>query len=396
MDNQEETTEQINKRRRIQSASTSSFPLDLIPEILSKLPAKSVGRFRCVSKLWSSITTDPYFIKSFETQSRQKKPSLLVCFKRGDRLFVFSIPQDRQTPNQPHDSIPSQPVHSYHMTYPKSYRFLPWVSVHGLICCFEEAKEKLIIWNPTTRKLYTLTKPIKGLPYAKFLLGYDPADAIYKVLCILFDKTTDEGCVLTLGSAQESWRRIKTNHKHCVNSFPTQHVCTKGFIYYRAYTDTTDRIGFIMSFDVRSEKFHMIKFPWNDMGSIVVLIYQGMFACLRSTYPGDSITLWILQDAEKHVWSRKNFLAPFRYYDQSLKIVCNLIGFTDSGELVYVPVRCYKSFYVLYYDPEKNKFHRVECKGIADDESRLKNGLVKSRLFNIPIVSNHMESLMSF
>ncbi|KAG2242786.1 hypothetical protein Bca52824_095371, partial [Brassica carinata] len=85
---------------------------------------------------------------------------------------------------------------------------------------------------------------------------------------------------------------------------------------------------------------------------------------------------------------------PFSYYDQSFKIICNLIGFTDSGELVYVPVRCYKSFYVLYYDPERNRFHRVEYKGIADDESRLKHGLVKSRLFNIPIVSNHMESLI--
>ncbi|KAG2304873.1 hypothetical protein Bca52824_033524 [Brassica carinata] len=395
MDQQEETTEEINKRRRIQSPSTSFFPPDLIPEILSKLPAKSVGRFRCVSKLWSSITTDPYFINKFETQSRQKKPSLLVCFKkRGDRLFVFSIPQDRKSSNEPH-TIPSQPVHSYHMTYPKSYRFLPSVSVHGLICCFQNAKKKLRIWNPTTRKLYILTKPEKSWENAQFLLGYDPTDAKYKVLCIRFHETTDEVCVLTLGSAQESWRRIKTNHNHCLNYYPA-HVCTNGFIYYTAYTDKTDRIGFIMRFDVRSEKFHMIKFPWNDMRYIVVLIYQGMFACLRSTYPGDSITLWISQDAEKHVWSSTNFLAPFHYYDQNLKIVCTLIGITDAGEIVYVPEKCYKSFYVIYYDSKRNKFHRVEYKGIADDESRLKNGLIKSRLFNIPIVSNHMESLMSF
>ncbi|KAG2304872.1 hypothetical protein Bca52824_033523 [Brassica carinata] len=229
MDQQEETTEEINKRRRIQSPSTSFFPPDLIPEILSKLPAKSVGRFRCVSKLWSSITTDPYFINKFETQSRQKKPSLLVCFKkRGDRLFVFSIPQDRKSSNEPH-TIPSQPVHSYHMTYPKSYRFLPSVSVHGLICCFQNAKKKLRIWNPTTRKLYILTKPEKSWENAQFLLGYDPTDAKYKVLCIRFHETTDEVCVLTLGSAQESWRRIKTNHNHCLNYYPA-HVCTNGFL----------------------------------------------------------------------------------------------------------------------------------------------------------------------
>ncbi|WZZ64237.1 hypothetical protein YC2023_075607 [Brassica napus] len=374
MDQQEETIEQINKKRRKQS--TFTFPLDLISEILSKLPAKSVGRFRCVSKLWSSITTAPYFINKFETQSRQKKPSLLVTFKKGDRLFVFSIPQDRQSSNEPH-TIPSQPVHSYHMTYPKSRRFFPRASVHGLICCFQKAK-KLIIWNPTTRKLYTLTKPEKRWKYATFLLGYDPTDAKYKVLCIRFGETTDEGCVLTLGSAQESWRRIKTNHKHYVYTYPA-YVCTNGFIYYTAYADKTDRIGFIMSFDVRSEKFRMIKYPWNAYWYFSVLTYQGMLACLRSNIPGHSMTLWILQDAEKHVWSPKNFLVPFHYYDQSLKLVCNLIGITDAGEIVYVPERCYKSFYVIYYDSERNKFHRVEYKGIADDESRLKNGLVRSR-----------------
>ncbi|CAN6927697.1 unnamed protein product [Brassica oleracea var. botrytis] len=387
MDQQEETIEQINKKRRKQS--TFTFPLDLISEILSKLPAKSVGRFRCVSKLWSSITTAPYFINKFETQSRQKKPSLLVTFKKGDRLFVFSIPQDRQSSNEPH-TIPSQPVHSYHMTYPKSRRFFPRASVHGLICCFQKAK-KLIIWNPTTRKLYTLTKPEKRWKYATFLLGYDPTDAKYKVLCIRFGDTTDEGCVLTLGSAQESWRRIKTNHKHYVYTYPA-YVCTNGFIYYTAYADKTDRIGFIMSFDVRSEKFRMIKYPWNAYWYFSVLTYQGMLACLRSNIPGHSMTLWILQDAEKHVWSPKNFLVPFHYYDQSLKLVCNLIGITDAGEIVYVPERCYKSFYVIFYDSERNKFHRVEYKGIADDESRLKNGLVRSRLFNIPIVRNHMEN----
>ncbi|KAF2593106.1 hypothetical protein F2Q70_00042721 [Brassica cretica] len=178
MDHQQETTEQIHKKARIKSQESvvrSSFPLDLISEILSKLPAKSVGRFRCVSKLWSSVTTDPYFISKFETQSRQRKPCLLVSFKRDDRLFVFSIPQDRQSSNEYHP-IASQPVHSYHMTYPKSRRFFPRVSVHGLISFFQE-ETKPIIWNPTTRKLLILTKPEKSWEYATFFLGYDPVDA---------------------------------------------------------------------------------------------------------------------------------------------------------------------------------------------------------------------------
>ncbi|CAH8313016.1 unnamed protein product [Eruca vesicaria subsp. sativa] len=309
-------------------------------------------------------------------------------------LFVFSIPQDRQTPNQPH-SISSQPVHSYHMRYPKHCSFLPKVSVQGLICFAKPSKP--MIWNPTIRKFLTLTKPEKNWEHTVAFLGYDPINNKHKVLCMPFNETVDECRVLTLGSAQGSWRKIKTNHKYLFRSYYTSYNCINGVLYYIAYADQNENAGTIlMSFDVRSEKFHMIKFPWNNIGGGVLRLYEGMLACFRSNYPGDGITLWILQDAEKHVWSPKNFLVPFYYYDRSLKIACNLIGITDSGEIVYVPVRFYKSFYVIYYDPKRNRFHRVEYKGIADDESRLKNGLVRSRLFNIPIVSNHMESLVFF
>ncbi|XP_048637775.1 putative F-box protein At1g50870 [Brassica napus] len=399
MDRQQETTEQIHKKARIKSQESvvrSSFPLDLISEILSKLPAKSVGRFRCVSKLWSSVTTDPYFINKFETQSRQRKPSLLLTFKRADRLFVFSIPQDRQPSNYEYHSIASQPVHSYHMTYPKSRRFFPRASVHGLISCFQE-ETKPIIWNPTTRKLLTLTKPEKSWDYATFFLGYDPVDAKHKVLCMRFDETIDEYRVFALGSAQESWKRIKTSHKHYVNSYPTRHVCTNGFIYYNAYSDKTERFGFIMSFDVRSEEFHVIKLPCNNSrpGGILAS-YEGRLACVTHNAAGDGTILWTLMDAEKHEWSRRDLPIPIPFYDRSLETAFNFIGITDAGEFVYVPNRFRKLYYVLFYDPKRNKFHRVGFNGIADDESRLKHGLVNSRLYNIPVVMNHIESLRSF
>ncbi|RID56864.1 hypothetical protein BRARA_F00285 [Brassica rapa] len=413
MDHQQETTEQIHKKARIKSQESvvrSSFPLDLISEILSKLPAKSVGKFRCVSKLWSSVTTDPYFINKFETQSRQKKPSLLVTFKRDDRLFVFSIPQDRQPSNYEYHSIASQPVHSYHMRYPKSRRFFPRVSVHGLISCFQE-ETKPIIWNPTTRKLLTLTKPEKSWDYATFFLGYDPVDATHKVLCMRFDETIDEYRVFALGSG-ESWRMIKTSHKHYVNSYPTRHVCTNGFIYYKAYSDKTERFGFIMSFDVRSEEFHVIKLPCNNSGPGGILAsYEGRLACVTHNAAGDGTILWTLMDAEKHEWSRRDLPIPIPFYDRSLETAFNFIGITDAGEFVYVPNRFRKLYYVLFYDPKRNKFHRVGFNGIADDESRLKHGLVNSPIADDRLrlknglgkrrlecdltILNHIESLMS-
>ena len=82
----EKTEATERKRIRRQSSplvkSTPSLPLDLTSEIFLHLPAKYVVRFHCVSKLWSTITTQPYFKNTFEARS-----NLLLFFKDGDKLL---------------------------------------------------------------------------------------------------------------------------------------------------------------------------------------------------------------------------------------------------------------------------------------------------------------------
>jgi len=71
------------KKREIQRITKSSstcngvssdeyIPIDLTREILMRLPAKSIVRFRCVSKLWLSITTQQNFINSFALRQSSK------------------------------------------------------------------------------------------------------------------------------------------------------------------------------------------------------------------------------------------------------------------------------------------------------------------------------------
>ncbi|CAH8355504.1 unnamed protein product [Eruca vesicaria subsp. sativa] len=89
------------------------IPFDLTLEILSRLPAKSIMRYRCVSKLWSSFTTLPSFINSFTSRSTSRPPRLLLTFSILEKHFVFSFPQ-----NQNQDgSYP--PYYSYQITNPK-------------------------------------------------------------------------------------------------------------------------------------------------------------------------------------------------------------------------------------------------------------------------------------
>ncbi|EFH64185.1 hypothetical protein ARALYDRAFT_315031 [Arabidopsis lyrata subsp. lyrata] len=382
MEQQEEKRLEVYKRRRGQSSSMSkpysSFPLDLASEILLKLPAKSIVRSRCISKLWSSITTDPYFIKSFETRSLSK-PSLLLFFKRMDKLCVFSFPQHHQNSNERYgnDSSP-QPLDIYQMKCPKYFCFSFMESVHGLICFRKLATP--IIWNPTMRQFLTLTKPDKTWRS----IGYDPIEGKHKVVCLPGDKIWEDCRVLTLGSGQEQWRSIKTSldHHPYTDSYGR---CINGVLYYKAGIDNLSgqSQAVIMSFDVRSEKFHAITLPVDTIRGLLIA-YEGRLALVHSDY-----------DAEKHKWSDKSFPVPFSHTDPVLKAKFKLSGITDAGEFIYLPSTFLRSFYIKYYDPKRNSFRTVEFKGVADREFRHKSGLGNRRVYALQTFPNHMDNLIS-
>ncbi|KAF8109153.1 hypothetical protein N665_0102s0061 [Sinapis alba] len=332
MERKEKKKRKDYKGRR-QTRSTPSFPIDLTSEILLRLPEKSVARFRCMSKLWSSITTDPYFINLFETRS--PRPSLLLC-----------IPQHTQHTLHPCSNksfSSSKPISCYHMKFPEDDGFMnPTESVHGLIC-FQESL-KLIVWNPIKKEFLTLPKPRKIWIYITVFLGYDPSEGKHKVMCIPCNRTSDVCRVLTLGSPQESWRTVKTNQKH-------------PYIYHI-------RIWVIMSFDVRFEKFHMIPLPLEARKNLL-LNYKGRLSFVDHKNPRK---LLILEDAEKHKWSKHDFLSHLGR-DLITERSLQLKGFTHAGELVYVASLFNKPSYILFCNPVRNTFRRFEFKGISEDES---------------------------
>jgi len=64
----------------------NSIPNDLVYEILLRLPAKSVARCRCLSKLWSSILSHQDFTELFLTKS-----SIRMSHMLGIKIFGHYI-----------------------------------------------------------------------------------------------------------------------------------------------------------------------------------------------------------------------------------------------------------------------------------------------------------------
>ncbi|CAK9136206.1 unnamed protein product [Ilex paraguariensis] len=60
------------------SVGVSELSHDLAIKVLTKLPAKSLMRFKCVSKLWFSTITDPHFSNDHRACSRSRSTFLMA------------------------------------------------------------------------------------------------------------------------------------------------------------------------------------------------------------------------------------------------------------------------------------------------------------------------------
>ncbi|KAF7126977.1 hypothetical protein RHSIM_Rhsim11G0052500 [Rhododendron simsii] len=77
----------------------------LVEEVLTRLPAKSLMRFKSVSKLWCSTICDPCFVKAHNALSRSRSASAAGLV--GDLLIIYA--SDSQEPNLSFDFFHANP-----------------------------------------------------------------------------------------------------------------------------------------------------------------------------------------------------------------------------------------------------------------------------------------------
>jgi len=108
----------IVRRNSQSSVSTyvrETLHIDLIIEIVSRLPLDSIAICRCVSKQWASILQRPDFAESFLRKSLSR-PRLLFTFRSGSKWYYFSSPQP-----QTFGKNLSVVAKEYHMGYSGSW-----------------------------------------------------------------------------------------------------------------------------------------------------------------------------------------------------------------------------------------------------------------------------------
>ncbi|KAL3635712.1 hypothetical protein CASFOL_020259 [Castilleja foliolosa] len=207
----------------------SDIPLDVYREILLRLPAVSLFRFRAVSKRWRELIDDSCFVKAHINNNQFSSNCNTIIFRNLTGppfcpLYYFDLAALNLT-NGP-QTIPATPLNPT----PSELSRLPCLPVaacNGLILITPQFRNRIIPESRGEREIYCdpegtweirnpLTHERLMLPQLRFNsqlvgfgLGYDYAADDYKVVWIdydVHDKSLSQTHVYSLKS--DSWRTI--------------------------------------------------------------------------------------------------------------------------------------------------------------------------------------------
>ncbi|KAM0024027.1 putative F-box domain-containing protein [Helianthus debilis subsp. tardiflorus] len=297
-----------------------SIPTETMEDIFSRLPIKSILRFRSLSKPWLLRLSSPSFTKLHST--------------RANRTFLFISAHDRSARKQhllsaSHDGGPV----THLITLDDLSCIIEAQHLNGLVyltCVKRQTQACTFVVNPSTRKIFNVPDPssdVKDLyyPRIRYLFGFDESTNEHKILMIR-DLSQPSREIMIFSMSTYSWRKIHAQppvgfswDRLRFNTY--QNVCVNSVVHLML----TESESFdILAFDLRTEKFSIITTPQGVMPEIYHVALQDDpyiikvngcigVVCYDSVEETNQMHIWILQDYENRVWVKETitFLEPW-------------------------------------------------------------------------------------
>ena len=358
------------------------IPSDVIFDIFTSLPVKSLVRFRCISRSCSSIITSQDFTKLHATRySRIKSnfpltPTIIISCStelQSAQMFFSS---------ELHEG--SESASAVHLrTIPPHFSRYTTHSVNGIICIdfglcatiFNPRTRQHMdfglcatIFNPSNRQAVTLPSvyaPNSPAPASTIFcvnwFGFDPITECYKVLnsWAVSGKAT-EYRVFTLGT-NNSWRLLGDGPSY----FPKREsVCIDGIIYFKCHYSSV-----LFAFHVHTEKFHEIPLPEGIFNWRSDLIqFAGRLGLVDTQFDlqSNSINIWLLEDHLMEEWVGHTIVFPTFWKEIEGYQNFSVVGTIHTGEILLAPRTLLKHFCVYIYDVERGRLRRIELSGLPE------------------------------
>ncbi|XP_055804041.1 F-box protein CPR1-like [Solanum dulcamara] len=294
--------------------------VELVSEILSRLPVKFLLKFRSVSKSWLSLISSSEFIKNHLNLSANNKEDthhVLILDVGGGKWNYKGFPLKSLF----YDSV-TEPLEldfpiekNNHWHYVKG-------SCNGLVYLSDYCLEYSLLWNPTTRKHKDLPpfRPRAKKTEPAFGFGYDELHDDYKVVIISYNytiRTSDDIEVKVYSLKSDSWTSvdycdegiffIKKSPGYC-----GEILIDNGFLGGKLYWGTSisdpnpnvHNSRNIMAFDLANEKWEKVEEPsYGERETELLVGKLGSDLCVFIDYKTIHIGVWVMKEYEvKESW----------------------------------------------------------------------------------------------
>ncbi|KAF5763076.1 putative F-box domain, galactose oxidase/kelch, beta-propeller, F-box associated interaction [Helianthus annuus] len=299
---------------------------ELIIEIFSRLPSKSLLRFRSVSKSLCACIDSPDFIRLHTLQSPKKVLTIhQFPYEREEHLKnIYTLHAQGQFPNNPCTGIPQ-------IKFPFSFKIVG--SCNGIICICGDGD--LHLWNPSTRRIVTIhdlsswcRRYYECISAGVLGFGFDPIINDYKILRI----TTPTSYIYSMKTRTR--REIASPVTPLITFVKLDQCLFNGALHWavkRYLTDARDECDyFIMKFDLSLEVFSTIELPEPSWETSVVTIIKGCLGVISSDNH-DRSWIWVRREDN----NTDSWCVAYKLDTNPFKGAGRVFQITPNDELLY-------------------------------------------------------------
>lgn len=310
------------------------LPLEIIPNILSRLSVQTIAISKCVCKSWLDLFSTDEFVDLHFSQS---SPALAVLMP-SDRCTLFEITEQLDRPCVPLVNSP----------FPRGVGIdgaaggmllLTFVGAHTEI-------ETLRVCNPITRECVELCCPPPPLaiefgPRTVYGFGASKTSGKYKVVRI---SPYSDCHVYTLGPG-EMWRRVERDTS--LNYEDDGSSCgafVNGNLHWLVFSDL-DGTTSISCFDLEAECFTTFSVP---VAYECLSVLRDCLCVCENTLDNE-IVIWTMKEyGAGQYWAKEYVISRNPFFDQRGHRTLYPIKVFENGDVMMV----WDSKFLFYYSKE--------------------------------------------
>ncbi|XP_059670006.1 F-box/kelch-repeat protein At3g23880-like [Cornus florida] len=324
---------------------------DVLIDVLTRLPIKTLGRCACVCKSWYYLITNPSFITTHLNRSSLVNNNHLLLILGGssychlkERYLLLNEVFDKYAEFE----FPVKASGSC---------FEIIGSCNGLLCivhCNNDCGSAIgvYLWNPTIQKLMRLpparlSSLLQGLIRQTMGFGFDPVTDDYKVVRIVYpgDRTLPQVDIFSLRTGR--WRNISHLGLQYTISDLAPQACLNGAVHWLAEG------WVIVSFHMGNEVFSEIVVPdgsgfGSPGSSSLVAKFQESLSLIhvQTTSSNFNCCIWVMKEyGISESWTKQFNI------DMDTPLIKSVAGITWKGELLLAT-----GWSLTAYDPKVKQF----------------------------------------